>query len=230
MTFDIHFDRFVVLTTLGQQCHQKNTVMNSKSALSLLCLAIILIVSYVGYFAPHVVAIHVGFLLMATLGYSLRLALPLWFLAFMFSDLVVPPSARLEENLTGKIAVITGGSQGSGRGFAFGLSESGATVYITGRTLSSLKETCALAPGPGICIPSVVDSADDKALETFFAKVANETGGRLDILVNNAYAGVGWWGKRKILGKPFWEQGMGLYDAVTTVGVRSHYKVYDEKS
>ena len=197
------------------------------TVLRLVCLALfVLVVGHVGNFGPHVVAIHVGFLIMTSLGYSLRVALPLWFLAFITSDIVLPPSARLDANLNGKVAVITGGSQGSGRGFAFGLVESGATVYITGRTLSSLEETCALAPGPGICIPSIVDSADDKALETFFARVANETGGRLDILVNNAYAGVAWWGKKKSLGKPFWEQGMGLYDAVTTVGVRSHYKVY----
>lgn len=34
----------------------------------------------------------------------------------------------------------------------------------------------------------------------------------------------GWWGKRNMLGKPFWEQGIELYDAVHNVGVRSHYK------
>jgi NAD(P)-dependent dehydrogenase (short-subunit alcohol dehydrogenase family) len=57
-------------------------------------------------------------------------------------------------------------------------------------------------------------------LEAFFEELATETGGKLDILVNNAYSGVGWWGKRKLLGKPFWEQGMELFDAVHTVGVR----------
>ena len=94
----------------------------------------------------------------------------------------------------------------------------------TGRTRSSLEEACVSVPGPGKCVAKVVDSADDESLETFFAELHNETGGRLDILVNNAYSGVGWWGKRQLLGKPFWEQGMGLYDAVNQVGVRSHYK------
>ena len=188
----------------------------------------ILAVDYVGHFPPHIVAMHQGIAGLIAFGaVSLRMALPLFSLVYMASDLLVPPSARLDSNLTDKVAVITGGSQGSGRGFAFGLLESGATVYITGRTLRSLEETCALAPrGGGSCIPCVVDSADDEALEAFFARVANETNGRLDILVNNAYAGVGWWGKRQIIGKPFWEQGMALYDAVTTVGVRSHYKVF----
>ena len=69
----------------------------------------------------------------------------------------------------------------------------------------------------------VVDSADDASLERFFAKLgaAHE---RLDILVNNAYSGVGYWRKHQLLGKPFWEAGMGLFDAVHSVGVRSHYK------
>ena len=53
--------------------------------------------------------------------------------------------------------------------------------------------------------------------------MSRTTGGRLDILVNNAYAAVGHWRKHALLGKPFWETGMGLYDAVHTVGVRSHY-------
>lgn len=143
-------------------------------------------------------------------------------LAWCLSDILFPP--QLDADLFGKFAVVTGGSRGSGRGFVQGLSEAGATVYITGRNRDSLDEACASVPGPGKCIAKLVDSADDASLETFFAEVRNETGGRLDVLVNNAYSGVGWWGKRKLLGKPFWEQGMGLYDAVHQVGVRSHYK------
>ena len=108
---------------------------------------------------------------------------------YLLSDIVFPPT--LDASLSGKVAVVTGGSRGSGRGFAQGLSEAGVTVYITGRTLASLQEACRSVPGPGTCIPKVLDSADDAALEAFFAELSLATDGRLDILVNNAYSGVG---------------------------------------
>lgn len=63
--------------------------------------------------------------------------------------------------------------------------------YITGRSEGALKEACESVPGPGKCIARVVDSATDASLEAFFSEVGAETGGQLDILVNNAYAGIG---------------------------------------
>jgi NAD(P)-dependent dehydrogenase (short-subunit alcohol dehydrogenase family) len=38
-------------------------------------------------------------------------------------------------DLTGKVALVTGGSRGVGKGVALGLGEAGATVYLTGRTI-----------------------------------------------------------------------------------------------
>ena len=107
-------------------------------------------------------------------------------LALAMSDTLLAPT--LDADLRGRIALITGGSRGSGRGFAQGLSEAGATVYITGRSKASLDAACASTPGPGRCIGKVVDSGDDASLEALFADVGRETGGVLDILVNNAYA------------------------------------------
>lgn len=90
-----------------------------------------------------------------------------------------------------------------------GLVEAGATVFITGRNPGSLAEACRAAEaaaaatgiagtdpassGPGRCVPKVVDSADDASLEQFFTELETETSGRLDILVNNAYAADGQW-------------------------------------
>ena len=58
------------------------------------------------------------------LGY--RTAAAVAFVTYCFADVLFPP--ELEESLVGKIAVVTGGSRGSGRGFAQGLSEAGVTV------------------------------------------------------------------------------------------------------
>ena len=46
--------------------------------------------------------------------------------------------------------------------------------------------------------------------------------GRLDVLVNNAYAGVQYFGRPGVLGKPFWAvpDAMALYDVVFETGVR----------
>ena len=46
----------------------------------------------------------------------------------------------MSPNLSGKICVVTGGSQGIGKGIALQLGESGATVYITGRNKGNLEK------------------------------------------------------------------------------------------
>lgn len=145
-------------------------------------------------------------------------------LAMALHRIVSPPS--LSADLRGQFAIVTGGGRGLGRGIAGALVEAGATVYITGRNRDSLTESCALAAqSTGQCIPKVVDNSNDTGLELFFSEVSRETGGRLDILVNNAYSGIGYWGKHELIGKPFWEVPMQLFDEVFDVGVRSHYKV-----
>jgi hypothetical protein len=83
----------------------------------------------------------------------LRRALLAAGLAYLLSGFVLRP--ELDADLVGKVALITGGSRGSGRGFAQGLSAAGATVYITGRSMGSLEEACRSVPGPGRCVPEV---------------------------------------------------------------------------
>jgi len=46
-------------------------------------------------------------------------------------------------SMSGWVCVVTGASRGIGRGIALQLSEAGATVYITGRQETSLKQTAA---------------------------------------------------------------------------------------
>lgn len=136
---------------------------------------------------------------------------------------------KLDDNLKGQVAIVTGGSKGIGKGIAVALGEAGATVYVTGRTLTkkagqygSLEETkVAVEKAGGKCIPVQCDSSKDADLEALFKKVMEEQG-KLDILVNVAFSAVDT--LPKVAGLPFWEKGCGEHwDAVNNVGLRSHY-------
>jgi len=94
-------------------------------------------------------------------------------------------------SLQGKICVVTGAARGIGRGIALQLGEAGATVYITGRTEKNLADCVQEINnrgGKGISV--VMDHGNDSDVEALFERVKQEQKGRLDILVNNAYAGV----------------------------------------
>lgn len=137
--------------------------------------------------------------------------------------------------LAGKIALVTGGSRGIGKGVAIALGEAGATVYITGRTENpseatvplpgSIHETAALvneAGGKGIAMRC--DHADDQQVKQVMEHIAGEHG-RLDILVNNAWAGYQLKQRSRKSGfhTPFWKSPPEFWDTMNTVGVRSHY-------
>ncbi len=132
--------------------------------------------------------------------------------------------------LDGQIAVVTGATRGLGKGIATGLGESGAVVYITGRTLTastdsmgSLEETAAAVnQAGGTAIPVQVDHSDDDQVKALFDRIQTDQNGRLDLLVNNAYAGVS--ALKAAYGKPFWEADPAeFWDACNAVGLRSHY-------
>ena len=82
-----------------------------------------------------------------------------------------------------KVAIITGGGQGLGRGIAIALSAAGFRVAVLGRTLSKLEATAELCAGE--CLPLACDLIDPDQVRAAFAKVI-EAYGRLDVLVNNA--------------------------------------------
>lgn len=118
--------------------------------------------------------------------------------------------------------MVTGASRGIGKGIALQLSEAGATVYITGRCEKTLKESATeVKQRGGNCVPVICDSTKDKDIEELFEQIKREQNGRLDILVNNAYAGV-----QAIfdnMGVKFWETDPSIWDAINNTGLRGHY-------
>lgn len=137
--------------------------------------------------------------------------------------------------LSGKVAVVTGGSRGVGKGIALGLGEAGATVYVTGRTTKdktdagklggtvfSAAESVTAMGGRGIGIQC--DHTDDSQVDEVFQRVMKESK-KIDLLVNNAWAGYENMheGRRFTYFKPFWEQPFWRWDAMFDAGVRAAY-------
>lgn len=89
-------------------------------------------------------------------------------------------------NLSGRVALVTGGGSGIGRGCAELLAESGAAVLITGRRVEKLEETAqTIRQAGGICELFAADLALEENCQAA-AAACIEKFGRLDILVNNA--------------------------------------------
>jgi len=88
--------------------------------------------------------------------------------------------------LRGKVALVTGSSQGLGRAMAEGLARAGAHVVINGRDASKLQPLAAELTDAGLAItPIAADLSDRAEVERLVADTIG-TCGRLDILVNNA--------------------------------------------
>ncbi len=91
-----------------------------------------------------------------------------------------------EFDLTGKVAIVTGGGRGIGKGIALALSEAGARVAIAGRTESKLLETQAEIQALGAdALPVVTDVTSDEDIDALVHRTVDSFGG-IDILVNNA--------------------------------------------
>ena len=93
-------------------------------------------------------------------------------------------------DLTGKIAIVTGGSRGLGKEIATALGEAGAKVVITARREPELTSTAQELESVGIeCLPIVADVSEVEGVKNTVAQTL-ERWERIDILVNNA--GVVW--------------------------------------
>src|SRR5438045_1964329 len=89
-------------------------------------------------------------------------------------------------DLTGRVALVTGGNGGIGRSIALGLAKAGAAVAVFGR--NDEKNQRVLSELKAIGVPSIalrVDVTDRAGLDPALNKVESELGG-IGILVNNA--------------------------------------------
>src|SRR5215475_601469 len=124
-----------------------------------------------------------------------------------------------------RVAWVTGGSRGVGRGVAIALGQAGWVVYVTARssadgrtghlpgTVEQTADAVTAAGGSGVAVPC--DHRDDEAVRAVAARITADHG-RLDLLVNNAWAGyerlnAGAWQEWNA---PFWRQPLELFDAM----------------
>ncbi|HEY6251412.1 MAG TPA: SDR family oxidoreductase, partial [Candidatus Angelobacter sp.] len=85
--------------------------------------------------------------------------------------------------MTNKVAIITGGGSGIGRGIAVAFAREGAKVVIAGRHSEKL-DTVAKDIGPA-CLPQPADVSKREDIQNLVAKTLEKFGG-IHILVNNA--------------------------------------------
>ncbi len=89
-------------------------------------------------------------------------------------------------DLTGRVALVTGGNGGIGLGMAQGLGEAGAAVAIAGRNAAKGEQARAELESLGVRALFVSVDVADEASSRAMVTTTIEQLGRLDILVNNA--------------------------------------------
>ena len=92
----------------------------------------------------------------------------------------------MEFGLKGKVAVVTGGTEGIGRATALRLAQEGAKVAICARRQEMLDKTAAEIRKTGADVLAVAADMSKAADVERFMKAVVERFGRIDILVNNA--------------------------------------------
>jgi NAD(P)-dependent dehydrogenase (short-subunit alcohol dehydrogenase family) len=116
--------------------------------------------------------------------------------------------------ISGKVALVTGGGTGIGRGVAQALAAEGARVAVSGRRREPLVQTVRFiqqAGGEALAVQADVSREED--VERLVGKVV-QVFGRIDILVNNA--GIGG-------GAPVQDQELQEWDMVLAVNLRGPF-------
>ena len=88
--------------------------------------------------------------------------------------------------LKDKVALITGGGTGIGKGIALAYADEGAAVVVAARDVSRLEDTVKQIQAKGGKAKAVkVDIGEPEQVKNLISETANAFG-KLDILVNNA--------------------------------------------
>ena len=96
-------------------------------------------------------------------------------------------------DLSGKVAIVTGGNGGIGLGMARGLAQAGAAIAVVGRNeAKSAVAVAELMQGGARAIAVAADVTDKEAVAAMAGRVAGEFG-RIDILINNAGINIAEW-------------------------------------
>ncbi len=89
-------------------------------------------------------------------------------------------------DLTGKVAIVTGGNGGIGLGMARGLAEAGANIAVVGRNQTKCHAAAAELKTLGVKAISIIADVTDKTAVAEMTEQTLREFGRIDILVNNA--------------------------------------------
>jgi NAD(P)-dependent dehydrogenase (short-subunit alcohol dehydrogenase family) len=116
--------------------------------------------------------------------------------------------------LAGKVAVITGGNKGIGKGIARGLAAEGADLVLTARGGDALRQTAKELSATGTQILALpADVTDERQVQELFIQTLARFG-RLDLLVNNAGA---------FEGGPLDELAVDAWDKVLAINLRAPF-------
>jgi 2-dehydro-3-deoxy-D-gluconate 5-dehydrogenase len=89
-------------------------------------------------------------------------------------------------DLSGKVAIVTGGNGGIGLGIARGLADAGAAIAVVGRNAAKSAEAVDDLGKRGVKAIAVATDVTDKAAVAAMIERVRKELGRIDILVNNA--------------------------------------------
>jgi len=124
-------------------------------------------------------------------------------------------------DVSGKVAIVTGGGRGIGRGICITLAENGADVVAADIVLEGAQSVAAEVAGLGKQSMAVRLDVTDQESADAMAKQVFDRFGHIDILVNNAgVIGAGGWEERSRYNEEDW-------DVIYEVNVKGIAKVTD---
>ncbi len=117
-------------------------------------------------------------------------------------------------DLSGRTALVTGGSRGLGLQMAQALGEAGARIMLSSRKAQDLEQACAQLQSAGIDTRWIAADCADEADITRLTDETLERMGPIDILVNNA--GAAW-------GAPAEDHPVAAWDKVMNLNIRGYF-------